>query len=141
MLSDIGIEVKIQLLEWSSFIKIVNAHQSPKAYDAVILGWSLGLDPDGYSIWHSSQYPKGFNFIGYQNSSVDKLLEKGRTTIDQAKRKSIYKTIYQDIANDVPYLFLYFPETLLGINKRVHGLSDAGPAGIMNPIENVYLVE
>ncbi|RAP23558.1 peptide-binding protein [Candidatus Marinamargulisbacteria bacterium SCGC AG-343-K17] len=141
MLSDIGIDVKIQLLEWSSFIKIVNAHQSPKAYDAVILGWSLGLDPDGYSIWHSSQYPKGFNFIGYQNSSVDKLLEKGRTTIDQAKRKSIYKTIYQDIANDVPYLFLYFPETLLGINKRVHGLSDAGPAGIMNPIENVYLVE
>ena len=67
MLADIGIEVKIQLLEWSSFIKIVNANQSPKEYDAVILGWSLGLDPDGYSIWHSTQYPQGFNFIGYNN--------------------------------------------------------------------------
>ena len=106
MLADIGIEVGIQLLEWSSFIKIVNANQSPKEYDAVILGWSLGLDPDGYSIWHSSQYPQGFNFIGYNNPKVDALLEKGRTTIDQNERKSIYKMIYQDIGKDVPYLFL-----------------------------------
>ncbi len=141
MLADVGIDVKIQLLEWSSFIKIVDANQSPKDYDAVILGWSLGLDPDGYSIWHSSQYPQGFNFIGYENQTVDRLLEKGRTVIDQNKRKSIYKTIYQNIAQDVPYLFLYFPETLRGINVRVKGLSKAGPAGLMNPIENVYLVE
>ena len=67
------------------------------------------------------------------------MLEKGRVTINQDERKSIYKMIYQDIANDVPYLFLYFPETLLGVNKRVDGLSEAGPAGLMNPIENVYL--
>ena len=141
MLADIGIEVKIQLLEWSSFIKIVNANQSPKEFDAVILGWSLGLDPDGYSIWHSSQYPKGFNFIGYKNNRVDELLTQGRTTINQSRRKAIYQTIYQEIANDVPYLFLYFPETLLGLNKRIQGLSKAGPAGLMNPIENIYLTE
>ena len=141
MLKDIGIEVSIQLLEWSSFIKIVNANESPKAYDAVILGWSLGLDPDGYSIWHSSQYPQGFNFIGYNNPTVDALLEDGRTTIDQSQRKKIYEQIYTTIANDVPYLFLYFPETLQGINKRVKGLSKAGPAGLMNPIESIYLVE
>ncbi len=141
MLSEIGIDVQIQLLEWSSFIKIVNANKTPKDYDAVILGWSLGLDPDSYSIWHSSQYPRGFNFIGYKNPKVDKLLEKGRTTLNKSKRKKIYQTIYQDIANDVPYLFLYFPETILGINKRVAGLSKAGPTGVMNPIENIYLVE
>ena len=41
MLSEIGIDVQIQLLEWSSFIKIVNANKTPKDYDAVILGWSL----------------------------------------------------------------------------------------------------
>lgn len=141
MLANIGIEVNIQLLEWSAFIKIVNANESPKNYDAVILGWSLGLDPDGYSIWHSSQYPNGFNFIGYKNDNVDALLDLGRTTIDVTKRKEIYQKIYHDIAMDVPYLFLYFPETLVGVNKRVHGLSNPGPAGLMNPIENVYLVD
>ena len=141
MLAEVGIEVKIQLLEWSAFIKIVNAKESPKNYDAFILGWSLGLDPDGYSIWHSTQYPHGFNLIGYENQTVDRLLELGRTTIDKDTRRAIYQEIYQEIALDVPYLFLYFPETLLGINKRIHGLSNPGPAGLMTPIENVYLVE
>ena len=75
------------------------------------------------------------------NSEVDVLLEKGRTTIDKEARKALYKELYQHISYDVPYLFLYFPETIVGVNKRVKGLSKAGPAGLMNPIENVYLVE
>ena len=70
-LKDIGIDVSIQLMEWSSFIAIVNSNKDPKAYDAVILGWSLGLDPDSFNIWHSSQYPTGFNFIAYNNKLVD----------------------------------------------------------------------
>jgi peptide/nickel transport system substrate-binding protein len=141
MLRKVGINASIQLMEWSSFIATINAKKTPKPFDAVILGWALGLDPDGHSIWHSSQYPNGFNFIGYNNPAVDKLLEQGRTTIESSDRKNIYHRIYKLIANDVPYVFLYFPETLQGINNRVKGLSPAGPAGLMNPIENVYLVE
>ncbi|RAP31431.1 peptide-binding protein [Candidatus Marinamargulisbacteria bacterium SCGC AG-343-D04] len=140
-LKDIGIDVSLQLMEWSSFIAIVNSDQDPKDYDAVILGWSLGLDPDGYSIWHSSQYPKGFNFIGYQNETVDRFLELGRVTMDRDKRQGIYQTIYDEIAKDVPYVFLYYPESLVGINHRVKGLSEAGPTGLFNPIENIYIEE
>ncbi|MBL6723404.1 MAG: hypothetical protein ISQ13_05285, partial [Candidatus Margulisbacteria bacterium] len=58
---------------------------------------------------------------------------------NQDERKRIYGTMYAKIASDVPYLFLYFPETLQGINQRVNGLSKPGPAGLMNPIESVYL--
>ena len=73
-LTSLGMDVSIQLMEWSSFISIVNDRKDPKPYDAVILGWSLGLDPDGYAIWHSSQYPNGFNFVAYENNEVDRLL-------------------------------------------------------------------
>jgi len=139
-LADIGIKVNIQLMEWSSFIKIVNAPIDPKKYDAVILGWSLGLDPDGYAIWHSSQYPKGFNFIGYQNSHVDELIVQGRQETIKSKRKSIYGKIFNKIGQEVPYVFLYYPEVLVGVNKRVRGLSKPGPAGLLNEIENVYVV-
>ena len=135
----LGIDVSIQLMEWSSFISIVNAVQDPKDYDAVILGWSLGLDPDGYSIWHSSQYPKGFNFLGYQDDRVDALLEQGRVTLDRDKRKEIYGELYGIIARDVPVAFLYYPESLVGFHRRVKGLSPAGPAGLMNPVESIYL--
>ena len=77
-LTSLGMDVSIQLMEWSSFISIVNDRKDPKPYDAVILGWSLGLDPDGYAIWHSSQYPNGFNFVAYENNEVDRLLQQAR---------------------------------------------------------------
>ncbi|RAP32806.1 peptide-binding protein [Candidatus Marinamargulisbacteria bacterium SCGC AG-410-N11] len=138
-LKEIGIDVSIQLLEWSSFIKIVNEQKDPKDYDAVILGWGLGLDPDAYSIWHSSQYPKGFNFIGYKSSQSDSLIERGRLELDKVKRKEIYTNLYKSIVEDYPYVFLYIPESIVAINKRVKGLSKSGPGGLMNPIENIYL--
>lgn len=133
----VGIKVNIQLMEWASFIKIVNAPVNPKKFDAVILGWSLGLDPDGYSIWHSSEYPKGFNFIAYNNPIVDDALIKGRLETDKEKRKLIYKDMYREIAKDLPYIFLYYPQTLSGMNNRVKGISKPGPGGLLNRIENV----
>jgi peptide/nickel transport system substrate-binding protein len=136
-LKEIGIHVDIQILEWSSFVKLVSSDQDPKAYDAVILGWSLSLDPDSYSIWHSSEYPKGFNFVGYENDRVDDLLIKGRRETVQEKRKEIYRALYQEITNDLPYVFLYYPESTVGVHKRVKGLSKPGPGGLMNQIQEI----
>jgi len=138
-LSEIGIAVDIQLLEWSSFLKKVNAPMDPKDFDAVILGWSLTIDPDSYSLWHSSEYPQGFNFIGYENATVDQLLTEGRTEFDQEKRKDLYRQMYRELVNDLPYVFLYYPETSIGVHHRVKGLSKPGPGGLMNRIETIHV--
>jgi peptide/nickel transport system substrate-binding protein len=140
-LQQIGIKMEIQLMEWSSFIKILNASDDPKKFEAVILAWSLALDPDNYSTWHSSQYPQGFNFIGYKNKKVDQLLKEGRLVLNKEKRKQIYRQAYQEIARDVGYIFLYYPESIVGVNKRVKGLSKPGPAGLFNRMEEVYLAK
>ena len=137
-LLDVGIKMNIQLMEWKSFLKILNG-KPPKKFDAVMLSWSLGVDPDAYSIWHSTQFPVGFNFVGYSNKDVDKLLEQGRLEFDQMKRKEIYNRLFRMISEDVPYVFLTHSESLVAINKRVQGLSEPGPTGIMNPIENVFI--
>lgn len=139
-LANVGIKINIQLMEWSSFIKIINAGKDPKEFDMVLLGWSLGLDPDSYSVWHSSQYPNGFNMNGYSNKTVDFLLNKARQLPTNDQRKPIYYDLFSEIAQDVPYIFLYHTETLSGVNTRVRGLSKPGPAGLMNRIERVHLV-
>ena len=126
-------------MEWSAFLKIVNNPTPPKEFDAVILGWSLSIEPDSYSIWHSSQYPKGFNFIGYKNEKVDALLTQGRLETDQEKRKAIYKDMYTEIVNDAPYVFLYYPETTIGTNTLLKGLSAPGPSGLLNDKTKLYL--
>jgi len=135
----IGVKMNIRVMEWSALLKIINDSTPPKEFDAAIIGWSLGLDPDGYSIWHSSQFPRGFNFIHYKNLEVDKLLEAGRTTMERGKRKMIYAKLNHLISEDQPYIFLWYPKVVTGIRDRVGGLSRPGPAGMFLNIEKVYI--
>jgi len=113
-LDQIGIKVEIELYEWSVFIRDrINARN----FDATVLGWSLGLDPDVYEIWHSSQSEKGFNFVGYKNPEVDRLLDLGRSEYDRDTRKRIYNRIQELIYKDQPYTFLYVPESIPALHR------------------------
>jgi len=103
-LKKIGIKVSIEVYEWSVFI---GKKIDKRDYDACVLGWGLGYDPDVYSIWHSSQRKKGFNFNGYKNEEVDRLLELGRTEFDREERRKIYFRIHELINDDQPYTFLF----------------------------------
>lgn len=134
-----GVRADIQIVDFSTLVSVLNKPEEMKKFDAVLMGWSLGLDPDSYEIWHSSQFPKGLNFIGYNNPQADKLLEQGRTTLDQAKRKVIYQELYRRIADDQPYLFVWYAKAITAINKKVKGLSKPGPAGLFVNIEKIWL--
>jgi len=122
-LKEIGIKVKIKVIEWSVFIsECINK----KSFEAVLLGWSLSRDPDNYDIWHSSKTREGeFNFIGYKNEEVDRLLIEARRTFDQEKRKAFYHRIHEIIYDEQPYMFLYVPESLSILHRRFKGIKPA----------------
>lgn len=123
----IGIKVKIKVVEWSAFI---NEFVNKRNFEAILMGWSLSLDPDIYDIWHSSKTKPGeFNFVSYSNEEVDSLLEEGRREFDQQKRQNIYHRIHELIDQDQPYLFLYNPDSLPILSSRIKGVKIA-PAGI-----------
>ena len=116
----VGIEVKIRVMEWQAFLNTV---VFPRNFDAVVLGWSLGLIPDAYSIWHSDGDKKGgFNFVGYHNSEVDKLITQAKSEIDSKKFGAIYQKIFKLIVNDHPYIFLYIPNSITAVSNRIEGV-------------------
>ena len=126
-LHDIGIQVKIRTIEWASFLK---QFIEKGRFDAVLLGWNTGLDPDQYDIWSSTKTKPGeLNFIGYKNPEVDKLLSEGRHTFDREKRRQAYFKFQEILAEDQPYTFLFVPDALPAISRRFHGIKPA-PAGI-----------
>jgi len=135
-LRQVGIDVRIRLVEWSAFIEhFINKRN----FDAVILGWSLSPDPDQFAIWHSSQTgPRQFNFLSYRNALVDRALERARRTFDRNERKHWYDRMQVEIFNDVPIVFLYAPYSLPVIHKRIHGIKPA-PAGIGYNSEHWYV--
>ena len=116
-LEKVGVKMTIRVMEWQAFLNTV-VH--PKKFDAVILGWSLGLMPDAYPLWHSSSDKLGgFNLVSYKNEKVDKLIEDGINTINREKKKKIYKEIFKIISDDLPYLFLYIPDGITVVNKEI----------------------
>ncbi len=126
-LADVGIQMKIRIIEWAAFVKdFINKRK----FEATILGWTIPMDPDLYDVWHSSKMgPDELNFISYKNEEVDELLEKGRSTFNINERKKAYYRIQEILAEDQPYIFLYVPEALPIIDARIRGVEPA-PIGI-----------
>lgn len=127
----IGIEAKPRLIEWSSFIEQFIRVSN---FEAFILGWSLGVDPDDFTIFHSTQNKDGLNYGYYSNPDIDQLLEQGRVTIDEAQRKQIYFQIQDTLSKDLPYIFLFYGKKSGGALKRIDGLPK------IEPNETSYLV-
>jgi peptide/nickel transport system substrate-binding protein len=119
----VGIKMKIRVMEWQAFLNTV-VH--PRNFESVILGWSLSLMPDARAIWHSKSDVKGgFNFLGYNNKEVDRLIEEGEVTINRDKLGIIYKKIFKKISSDLPCLFLYIPNDITAVSKNIKNVKPA----------------
>jgi len=135
-LEKIGVKVEIRTVEWSTF---VNQFIDKKRFEAVLLGWSIGLDADQYDIWHSSKTKeKELNFISYSNPEVDALLEKGRRNFDINERKKAYFRIQEILAEEVPYIFLYVPDATPIVHARIKGIKPT-PIGISYNLPKWYV--
>ncbi|MEK6598830.1 MAG: peptide-binding protein [Deltaproteobacteria bacterium] len=136
-LEAVGIKINVRILEWSTFI---NEFIDKRRFEAVILGWGLGLDPDQYDIWHSGKTKeKEFNFVSYNNPEVDALLEKGRRTFDMEERKKAYFRIHEILAEELPYIFLYVPDATPIVHARFQGIDPAPLIGMGYNIDKWYV--
>lgn len=115
-LKKIGIEMRLQLLEWNSFLKNMDEGN----FDAVALAWGAGsVHVDPKQIWHSSTAVKGgSNFIGYKNPEIDKLIDQARQELDKKKRIPILQKVYRAISADYPYAFLFVSNPVLYAHSK-----------------------
>ncbi len=122
----IGIDVSTDLLEWAVFIeKRVNKRD----FDALILGWSMGIEPDLYQIWHSSQTgPYKLNFVGFKNAEADDLIIKIRQEYDRKRQVTYCQQLHEIIAEEQPYTFLFVGKWTALLDKRVV-IAEQGPDG------------
>jgi len=136
-LKDCGIEVKVQEGDLNTVL-IPKVLDYPNDFDTYLGGWSTALDPDDYSIFHSSEIPtkatpSANNFPGWKSAQADQLLKAGREELDQAKRKDIYAQFQTLIHNELPYYFLWADKAHTGLSKRVTSQNeqfDLGSVGI-----------
>jgi peptide/nickel transport system substrate-binding protein len=94
-----GVKATAQISDWPSFS--TNYVQQGK-HQIALLGWLNIVDPDRLMF---AQFSTGgpTNWGGYSNPEVDKLLQEGRSTLDQAGRITAYQKAAAILAEELPY--------------------------------------
>ncbi len=126
-LRDVGIALDIRSFEAATFIADVT-HGEFQMYSLRWVGGNEDPDMFNYAFHSSSIIPHGANRQFYSNPRVDALIDKGQTELDQATRRQDYAQIQQILAEDLPYVYLWYFDNAMVYNKRVHGL-ELNPSG------------
>jgi len=111
----------------------------PREYEAFLFGQSWPTaEPDLYSFWHSSQTKDpGLNLALYSNPDADKILASLREESDPGKRLELYKKFQQTVAEDIPAIFLYSPNFIYVVNKKVQGINISSLVSSEERFQNV----
>lgn len=119
-LLDVGVKVTLRVMEWQAFLNTVIA---PRKFETVLLGWSLSLTPDPYTLWHSeSDISGGFNLVGYHSNKTDRLIEQMERSTDPEKIAALQRKIFAQIVGENPYLFLVIPNQINVYSRSIKGV-------------------
>ena len=128
-LREAGIEVRVVAADFAS--TMAAARRPPFDFAALLMGWTIGEDPDDYYLFHSSQipsaeHPSGYNYVGFRNEEFDRLSVEARGTADWRRREELYHRTQRILAEEQPYYFLWA--------ERVHVVANARLVGIPEPL-------
>jgi len=129
-LATIGVQARIEKLEWRAFQDRRRSH----AFEAAMASVGVTAVPDQFELYHSSARDGAYNYVGFADAEVDRLLVEGRRTVDPERRRDLYRRIQARLHELEPIspLFqfaqpvLYDPR-LTGVTPSPFGLWDFHP--------------
>jgi len=133
---NIGIDVSIESLEWGGFYARIKQGD----FQVFSLSWVGITDPDIYRwVLHSDmQPPKGANRGRYINQDVDHWLDQAAVSADMVERKTLYRRIQQQMANDQVYIPLWFDAVVAVSGERLEGFNPKNDGSLL-PLLNAHL--
>jgi peptide/nickel transport system substrate-binding protein len=138
-LKEVGIQMNIQANEAATF----SADIERGNFQAYSRRWVGGNnDPDILNLlFHSKMTPpEGANRGFYANPEVDRLIEIGRRETDMEKRLAAYQQIQRIVAEELPYVSLFYIDNVAVFNKRIEGMM-LYPAGEYEFLGDIRIAE
>ncbi|WP_082460352.1 ABC transporter substrate-binding protein [Frigoribacterium sp. Leaf8] len=116
--ADGGFRLSITPVEYSTLLDV----QSRGDFDALQLGWSGRVDPNGNMV-NFLRTGGGNNYSGYSNPRVDELLADAAASIDVDERAALYGEAVTQVQEDEPLIYLYRTRSLTALTNEVAGVS------------------
>ncbi|HEX5447660.1 MAG TPA: hypothetical protein VFW90_00455, partial [Candidatus Saccharimonadales bacterium] len=109
----LGVKVNINYYSSDDLqASVIGSHN----YDILLYGIDIGVDPDVFAYWDSSQISLSsqghLNLSEYQSKAADEAVEAGRTRSDPAIRAVKYQAFLRQWTHDMPAVGLYQPNYL-----------------------------
>jgi peptide/nickel transport system substrate-binding protein len=137
-LGKVGITMNIRSNEFATFYNDIISGNF-QAYSQRWIGGNT--EPDIFNlIFHSKMTPiNGANRGYYSNPDVDRLVEIARQEVDIGKRRQAYSRVQQIVAEELPYVSLWYWDNVCVFNKRIAGMK-LYPAGEFDFLGEIRLL-
>ena len=126
MLAAVGITLELETLESGPYFDRLVKPPEESELQVIFRSFATWTSEPDYGLnllYHTSQHaPVGPNRNFYSNPEVDRLLELGPRTVDDAERRGIYERIQELIWDDQPWVYIMFPKTPAVGNRRLVGV-------------------
>lgn len=117
MLSEIGIQVEIQTLEFGTLLDLLKTGE----HQANFMGYTY-TSPDIVYLWfHSSNIGTGLAHSHFDDDRLDELIIASRTQTESEARLATYETIQRYITDQALWVPLWTNENYIGIQPDVAG--------------------
>ena len=132
-----GFDVKLNAMEWNAMVQDVVVNRN---YEVSLNWWRYPADPDLSAYMHSDSV-KGYNIPAYKNPELDKLLDAGGQTSDVEERQKIYIEAQKLMAEELPYIFLWYPQEAQVRVDKLKGVPELAFGDALNYIHEWYIEE
>jgi len=123
MFKEVGIEAKVQILEWASVFKQVR--EATLNHHLFTLGWvtsNADADYSLYALFHSKNTPPtGWNTSRYANPRVDTLIEQARRSLNQTEREKLYGEVQDILVKEMVWIPVYTTKEIIATRASVKG--------------------
>jgi len=137
-LREAGIALDIRSFEFATFFSDVQ-HGAFQMYGLRWIGGNEDPDIFEYAFDSAKFPPNGANRGYYSNARVDALIDEARRAVDPNVRKPLYAEVQSILAEEVPYIDLWYLDNVLVHTRRVQNLK-MNPAGNYDFLRRAELV-
>lgn len=115
-LKDAGINCKINMIEWNSWLSDVYTNRE---YQATVCGITSDMTP-GYLLTRFQSDSKK-NFINFSSKAYDEAYKKAESSLKLDEKAEYYKNVQKILTEEAGSAFIQVPPITIALNKKLAG--------------------
>ena len=119
-LIQVGIRVIVESVEWGTIVEAITSEE--RSFDGVVLSWVAPFVVNDAALFQSDRINEPFAFSGTRSDELDDLMRRIHQTTDASLLAPLLAEYEDAVIDEQPYTFLFYPDRIVGLNRRIQGV-------------------